>query len=80
MYRYHPRYKLIKNVIESGEIGEIRGIYANFTFNNAADKGNVRYRKEWGGGSLYDVGVYPISAARMLLDQEPHAATVHALF
>jgi D-xylose 1-dehydrogenase (NADP+, D-xylono-1,5-lactone-forming) len=80
MYRYHPRYKMIKSVIESGEIGEIRGIYANFTFNNAGDKGNVRYRKEWGGGSLYDVGVYPISAARMLLDQEPQASTVHALF
>ncbi|PAF11719.1 oxidoreductase, partial [Shouchella clausii] len=59
---------------------ELRGIYGNFTFNNSKDKGNVRYKQEWGGGSLYDVGVYPISVARMLLDQEPQAATVHALF
>ncbi|GGH85289.1 putative dehydrogenase [Pullulanibacillus pueri] len=80
MYRYHPRYKMIREVIQSGEIGELRGLYANFTFNNAGDMGNVRYKKEWGGGSLYDVGVYPISAARMLLEQEPQAATVHALF
>ncbi|WEG14595.1 Gfo/Idh/MocA family oxidoreductase [Pullulanibacillus sp. KACC 23026] len=80
MYRYHPRYKMIKEVIDSGEIGEIRGIYANFTFNNAGDSSNVRYKKEWGGGSLYDVGVYPISAARMLLGEEPQAATAHALF
>ena len=80
MYRYHPRYQSISDIIKSGEIGELRGIYANFTFNNAGDKGNVRYKKEWGGGSLYDVGVYPISAARMLLEEEPQAATVHALF
>ena len=80
MYRYHPRYTKIQEIIQSGEIGEIRGIHGAFTFNNAGDSGNVRYKKEWGGGSLYDVGVYPISAARMLLEQEPTAATVHAFF
>jgi predicted dehydrogenase len=80
MYRYHPRYTMIQDIIKSGEIGELRGIHGNFTFNNSKDMGNVRYKQEWGGGSLYDVGVYPISAARMLLDQEPQAATVHALF
>ncbi|MGM7723309.1 Gfo/Idh/MocA family oxidoreductase [uncultured Metabacillus sp.] len=80
MYRYHPRYMMIQEVIQSGEIGELRGIHGTFTFNNAKAKGNVRYKQEWGGGSLYDVGVYPISAARMLLGQEPQAATVHAFF
>ncbi|WP_058307730.1 Gfo/Idh/MocA family protein [Gracilibacillus massiliensis] len=80
MYRYHPRYQMIQELIESGEIGEIRGIHGAFTFNNASDKENVRYKKEWGGGSLYDVGVYPISAARMILKEEPQAATVHAFF
>ncbi len=80
MYRYHPRYNAIRELIKSGEIGEVRGIHGTFTFNNAKDMGNVRYKKEWGGGSLYDVGVYPISAARMILDQEPEAATVHAFF
>ncbi|WP_066194996.1 MULTISPECIES: Gfo/Idh/MocA family protein [Gracilibacillus] len=80
MYRYHPRYQMIQKVIESGEIGDIRGIHGTFTFNSAANKENVRFRKAWGGGSIYDIGVYPISAARMLLNEEPQAATVHALF
>lgn len=80
MYRYHPRYELIKQIIDSGEIGELRGIHSTFTFNNAADMNNVRYKKEWGGGSLYDVGVYPISAARLLLGREPEAATTQAMF
>ena len=79
MYRYHPRYNVIHDIIRSGEIGEIRGIHGTFTFNNAKDKNNIRYKQDWGGGSLYDVGVYPISAARMLLNEEPQAATVHAL-
>jgi predicted dehydrogenase len=80
MYRYHPRYTMIQDIIKSGEIGELRGLHGTFTFNNANDKGNVRYKKEWGGGSLYDVGVYPISAARMVLEKEPQAATVNAFF
>jgi predicted dehydrogenase len=79
MYRYHPRYDRIKDIIASGEIGEVRGIHGTFTFNNHADKNNVRYRKDWGGGSIYDVGCYPISAARLILGSEPEAATVHAL-
>lgn len=80
MYRHHPRYRMIRELIASGEIGEVRGIHSVFTFNNAADLGNIRYRRDWGGGSVYDVGCYPISAARLILGREPEAATAHALF
>jgi xylose dehydrogenase (NAD/NADP) len=80
MYRHHPRYDRIKAILRSGEIGEIRGMHGTFTFNNAEDSKNVRYQRSYGGGSLYDVGCYPISAARYLLEEEPQAATVHALF
>jgi xylose dehydrogenase (NAD/NADP) len=80
MYRHHPRYFGIKEIIRSGEIGSIRGIHGAFTFNNAASGSNVRFHRFMGGGSLYDVGCYPISAARYLLEQEPNAATMHAFF
>lgn len=80
MYRYHPRYAMIQDIIQSGEIGDIRSLHGTFMFNNAGDKDNVRYKQEWGGGSLYDVGVYPISASRLILGQEPKSAAVHALF
>lgn len=80
MYRWHPRYDAIKEIIASGEIGELRGIRSAFTFNNAEDMSNVRYKREWGGGSIYDVGCYPISAARLITGQEPEAVTVQALF
>ena len=80
MYRHHPRYQMIRDLIASGEIGEIRGMHGAFTFNNAADTQNVRNRRDWGGGSIYDVGCYPISAARLLLSREPEAVTAHAFF
>ncbi|WP_199614302.1 Gfo/Idh/MocA family protein [Paenibacillus alkalitolerans] len=80
MYRHHPRWDRIKDIIASGEIGDIRGIHGTFTFNSAGNRENVRFRKEWGGGSVYDVGCYPISAARMILGAEPEAVTCRALF
>lgn len=80
MYRHHPRYAQIREVIEAGQIGDIRTIHGNFTFNAAANKEGTRFKREWGGGSIYDIGVYPINVARTLLGTEPVAATVHALF
>lgn len=80
MYRHQNRFAEIKQRINNGEIGEIRGIHGVFTFDSSADKGNIRFTKEWGGGSIYDVGCYPISAARFLLEEEPAAVTAQAFF
>ncbi len=80
MYRHHPRYDLLMDIIQSGEIGTIRGIRGVFTFNNASAKDNVRFYRSMGGGSIYDIGCYPISAARLIMQKEPEAATVRAFF
>lgn len=80
MYRHHPRYAMIRDILESGEIGELRGIHGTFTFNSAGSASNVRFHRDMGGGALYDIGVYPISAARLVLGREPEAATVQAMF
>jgi xylose dehydrogenase (NAD/NADP) len=79
MYRHH-RYTRIKEIIASGEIGDIRAIHGAFTFNNSAAAANVRFHRDMGGGGIYDVGCYPISAARFILEQEPEAVTCHAFF
>lgn len=80
MYRHQHRYEAIRERIKQGEIGEVRGIHSVFTFNGAGAETNIRFTKEWGGGSIYDVGCYPISAARYLLDEEPTAVTTQAFF
>ncbi|HWI62865.1 MAG TPA: Gfo/Idh/MocA family oxidoreductase, partial [Symbiobacteriaceae bacterium] len=80
MYRHHPRYKRVREIIASGEIGDVRVIRGAFTFNNGAAAENVRFHRDMGGGGLYDVGCYPISAARYILGCEPEAITAQAFF
>ena len=80
MYRHHPRISELRQLISDGAIGELRSIRGTFTYNDAEDHTNIRFRSDWGGGSLYDVGCYPLSAARMLYGLEPEAVTVHAIF
>ncbi|MCL6601988.1 MAG: Gfo/Idh/MocA family oxidoreductase [Paenibacillus sp.] len=80
MYRHHPRMAELQELIASGEIGDLRSIRGTFTYNDATDTSNIRFRSAWGGGSLYDIGCYPLSAARLLYGMEPEAVTVHAIF
>ncbi|WP_276354890.1 Gfo/Idh/MocA family protein [Cohnella caldifontis] len=80
MYRHHPRIARVKEILASGEIGPVRAIQAAFSYNGAGSKGDIRHVAEWGGGGLYDVGCYPLSAARWIMGTEPEAVTVRALF
>jgi len=58
-------------IVKSGQIGEPR--YFNSTFSMQVKEG-VRTRSEKGGGTLYDVGVYCINAARYLFQADPYMA------
>lgn len=80
MYRHHPRIAKLQEIIASGEIGELRSIRGTFTYNDAEDTTNIRFKSAWGGGSLYDVGCYPLTAARLLFGEEPEAVTIQAMF
>jgi xylose dehydrogenase (NAD/NADP) len=81
MYRYHPRYEMIHEIIASGEIGEVRAVQVAFSFNidDVGVENNIRLNASMGGGGLYDVGCYTISGARLVLGLEPEAATVLAI-
>jgi len=55
-----PIYKEIHNLINSGEIGEIMQVRADFSF-MAEKKDGARFlNKDMGGGALYDIGIYSI--------------------
>ncbi|MBV8033011.1 MAG: Gfo/Idh/MocA family oxidoreductase [Betaproteobacteria bacterium] len=56
-------------ISSSGRIGEPRQFSAAFTMHVAP--GNVRTQQALGGGTLYDIGVYCINAARALFRDEP---------
>ena len=55
--------------VKSREIGEPR--IFNSTFTMQVEAGNIRVRPETGGGTLYDIGIYCINAARYLFRSEP---------
>ena len=73
-WRHHPQATKFRDLIREGVIGEMRLIDAGFSFMlNRPD--DIRWKPEMGGGSLYDVGCYPISFARYITGQEPLAVT-----
>ena len=70
MYRFHPQWAKAKELIQQGEIGDIRTVHSMFSY-NLPDPKNIRNIKEWGGGGLMDIGCYCVSAARYLIGREP---------
>lgn len=70
MYRFHPQWRIVFDRLP--EIGDLRHVHATFTF-TVRNAGNVRRRRDAGGGSLYDVGYYCVNVARWLFGAEPVA-------
>jgi predicted dehydrogenase len=70
MYRHHPQTLRLKALVDERAIGRLRLIRSAFTF-QLTRSGDVRWELSLGGGSLWDVGCYPISIARLLAGVEP---------
>ena len=70
MYRHEPQTSKIVSLVNDGAIGTIRAVVSGFTF--ALDPtANIRLDPGLGGGSLWDVGCYPVSYAQLLAGHEP---------
>ena len=70
MYRHHPQTILVKQMLDNGEIGNLQMIRGLFCFYNTRPL-DIRFDLALGGGSVWDVGCYPISYACYLTDKEP---------
>ena len=70
MYRHHPQTLAVKDLVASGAIGELRLIRGAFSF-PIGDEADIRLNPNLGGGSIWDVGCYPISYARTMVGLEP---------
>ena len=70
MYRHHPQTLKVRELVNSGVLGDVRVIKGAFTF-NLTNPVDVRLNPEMGGGSVWDVGCYPINFARYILGGEP---------
>lgn len=74
MYRFHPMYDELMARLEAGVIGEIVSMQSTFTF-MLDDPGHIACSAEMAGGSLMDVGCYPVTFARRIMGCEPLRAT-----
>jgi predicted dehydrogenase len=70
MYRLHPMWTRVHELVTGGAIGELQTIQAFFSYRNL-DPGNIRNIADYGGGALMDIGCYPINVARWLFGEEP---------
>ncbi|MBQ0823556.1 Gfo/Idh/MocA family oxidoreductase [Microvirga sp. HBU67558] len=70
MVRHHPQWHRARDVIRSGEIGDLRAIHVVFSYFNV-DPGNIRNNPDIGGGGLLDIGCYAVVAGRYAFNAEP---------
>ncbi len=70
MYRHHPQTLKVKEIVDSGKLDRLELIRGSFTY-TLRREGDIRGKVDTGGGSVWDVGCYPISYARMVAGSEP---------
>jgi len=70
MYRHHPQTLQVQELVKSGALGTLKLIRGGFGFFLDRKK-DIRLDPTMGGGSIWDVGCYPISYARTIVGEAP---------
>jgi xylose dehydrogenase (NAD/NADP) len=69
MYRHHPQTLKVQELVQNGSLGTPKLLRGSFSF--VLDReGDIRFDPAMGGGSIWDVGCYPISFMRAALGAE----------
>jgi predicted dehydrogenase len=73
VFPFHEQMDRLQRLLADGAIGDIREIVSRFHF-LLDDPDDIRLFAELAGGSIQDVGCYPIRLARLLFGDEPDLA------
>ena len=72
MWYHTARAEVMRNIVLSGQLGQVRQITSAFTFpGNALAGDNLRFSATLGGGSLLDIGWYCVGMSLWMLQQMP---------
>lgn len=72
MYRFTPRTALVQKLLNDKAIGDIGQITSNYSF-YLKDYSDIRVNESLGGGSLHDVGCYPVNFIEMVMGEYPES-------
>ncbi len=76
--RFLPTTIKILEIINNGELGKIHGVTADFGFKAAFDPQGRLFNHQLAGGSILDIGIYPIFLALLTLGMPQEIkATAH---
>ncbi|HEY9525640.1 MAG TPA: Gfo/Idh/MocA family oxidoreductase [Anaerolineales bacterium] len=70
MYRHHPQTLKVQELVKDGSLGSLKLIRGSFSYMLSREL-DVRLDPAMGGGSIWDVGCYPISYARTVVGKDP---------
>lgn len=76
-YRYHPFARRIVEIVESGELGEVRHLETWMCIPLLLPR-DIRWQLALAGGSLMDVGCYTIHQLRTFAGAEPEVVRAQA--
>ena len=68
MFRFHPQWVRVKELVDSGEIGGLKAISCVFSYNNT-DPENIRNQPA--GGAMRDIGCYGAAVTNLLTGRDP---------
>jgi len=74
--RFIPAVLEAKRLVDSGAIGEVRMINADFGYRAGFNPASRAFDPALGGGGLLDVGIYPLSLTSMFLGRPDRIASL----
>lgn len=81
MYLFHPQHARVREMVQSGLIGEVKFVRASYSFMmRAARMYRLAQNTDLGGGAMWDIGPYAIHSLRLWFEQAPVAVTAMAKY
>ncbi|MFZ8968166.1 MAG: Gfo/Idh/MocA family protein [Ilumatobacteraceae bacterium] len=78
-WRHHPLVAQMRRIIDSGELGDVHHAEARFVLPDGhIPRTDIRWDHSIGGGSLMDLGCYPVQWVRWLFGPEPAVTRAEA--
>jgi scyllo-inositol 2-dehydrogenase (NADP+) len=77
--RFLPSIKLVLDLLEQEIIGRVISVRASMSFHAPHDEGNRYFNPDLGGGSLLDLGIYPVFLSQLVLGKPNNIKAVSRL-